>query len=206
MPRGEGANGGLEGRIKLLDLIPKFDGTTDVSEWLQQLEIARVAVNVADITKVLPAFLRGDAFKVYANLPMDKKKSYEDIVEALTTAFGVDEHVAFGNLVTRHWRDGDPVEVYVAELPRLASLANVPERVVRMVLLNGLPTMIGMQLKMTPDVKAMGLDQVVALARSLMAAATGTFDGVPSAWVPDVSARGAGQWTLELWLLQKGGG
>ena len=192
MPRGEGANGGLEGGVKLSDLIPKFDGTTDVSEWLQQLEIARVAVNVADIAKVLPAFLRGDAFKVYANLPLDKKKNYEDVAEALTTAFGVDEHVAFGDLVTRHWRDGEPVDVYVAELWRLASLAVVPERVVRMVLLNGLPTTIGMQLKTTPGIKAMSLDQVVALARSLMAAAMGTFDGGPSGSVAGCVSLGGG--------------
>ena len=185
MPRGEGAaggNGGLEGGVKLSDLIPKFDGTSDVTEWLQQLEVAKVAVGIADVAKVLPAFLRGNAFTVYANLPLEKKKSYEDIAEALTTAFGIDEHVVFQDLVSRSWREGEPVDVYVATLRRLASLAGVGERVVRMVLLNGLPVRVGMPLKTTPSIKEKTLDQVVELARCLMAAASespqlGSFHG-----------------------------
>ena len=168
--------GRLEGGVKLSDLIPTYDGTTDVSQWLQQLEVATTAASITNVTKILPAFLRGDAFAVFANLPADKRARYEAISEALTTAFGMDEHVAFQELVTRRWREGEPVDVFVADLRRLASLAGVQERVVRMVLLNGLLGQVGMQIKTTPGIKTMTMDQVVTLARALMAAAMGQWD------------------------------
>ena len=138
--------------------------------------MATAAASITNVTKILPAFLRGDAFAVFANLPADRRASYEAISEALTTAFGMDEHVAFQELVTLRWREGEPVDVFVADLRRLASLAGVQERVVRMVLLNGLPGQVGMQIKTTPRIKTMTMDQVVTLARALMAAATGQWE------------------------------
>ena len=169
MPGGQG-NGGLEGGVKLSDLIPKFDGTTDVTQWLKQLNVAKVAAKITDVTVVMPAFLRGDVFTVFANLPDDQQQDYAAIADALTVAFGVDEHVAYRELVTRRWRSGEPVDVFVADLRRLASLASMPERSVRMAFMNGLPAKVGMQVKSTPGVKAMTLVQVVELARILMAA------------------------------------
>ena len=61
MPRGEATsgNGGLEGGVKLSDLIPKFDGTTNVSQWLRQLNVAKKAAGITDVATVMPAFLRG---------------------------------------------------------------------------------------------------------------------------------------------------
>ena len=175
MPGGNGQTGGgasasLEGGVKLSDLIPKYDGTSDVSQWLQQLKVAKLAAGINDVALVMPAFLRGDAFTVYANLPEDQQRSYQAIADALTTAFGVDEHVAYRELVTRRWRDGEPVDVFVADLRRLASLSSMPERSVRMAFMNGLPTRIGMAVKSTPGVKTMALVQVIELTRILMAA------------------------------------
>ena len=167
---GQGARSGLEGGIKLSNLIPKYDGTTDVSQWLKQLNVARVAARITDVAMVLPAFLRGNAFTVYANLPEEQQRGYQAIEDALTTAFGVDEHVAYRELVTRRWRDGEPVDVFVADLHRLASLSGMSERSVRMAFMNGLPVGIGMPVKSTPGVKTMSLVQVVELARTLMAA------------------------------------
>ena len=163
----------MEGGVKLSDLISRYDGTGDVTDWLEQLEIAKGPANISDLTKVLPAFLRGDAFRVYKNLAEEKKRDFKAVSEALTTAFGVDENVAFCDLVSRRWREGEAVDVYVAELRRLASLSGSPEHVVRLVLLNGLPEKVGLQLKTTPDIKKMSLDQVVDLARRIMAATTG---------------------------------
>ena len=173
MPGDDGRNGGLEGGVKLSDLISRYDGTGDVTEWLEQLEIAKGPARITDLAQVLPAFLRGDAFKVYKNLSAETKRDFKAVSEALTTAFGVDENVAFCTLVSRRWRDGEAVDVYVAELRRLASLSNTPERVVRLVFLNGLPEKVGLQLKTTPNIRDMAMEQVLDLARRLMAAAPG---------------------------------
>ena len=169
-----GRASGLEGGIKLSDLIPKFDGTTDVSQWLQQLNVARVAAGISDVALIMPAFLRGNAFTVYANLPEDQQRSYQAIAAALTSAFGVDEHVAYRELVARRLRDGEPVDVFVADLRRLASLADMPERSVRMAFLNGLPSRVEMAVKTAPGVKGMSMAQVIDLARVLMATSEAT--------------------------------
>ena len=58
----------------------------------------------------------------------------------------------------------------MADLKRLASLCALPDRVVRLAFLNGLPTRVGAQLKTAPTIKEMTLDMVVDLARRLMAA------------------------------------
>ena len=188
---------GLEGGVKLSDLISKYDGTGDVTEWLDQLQIAKEPAKITDLTQVLPAFLRGDAFKVYKNLPEEEKRDFKAIADALTTAFGVDKHVAFCELVSRKWKDGESVDVYIAELKRLASLAGSPERTVRMVLMNGLPEKVGLQLKTTPNVKEMELKQVVALARRLMAATNGPLDPGPLPGpVISVTNKRTGQWEV----------
>ena len=95
----------------------------------------------------------------------------------------MDEHVAYQELVSRRWRAGEPVDVFVADLKHLASLASLEERTVRLAFMNGLPAGAAMQVKATPGVKALSLAQVVELARTLMAAS-------------DVAEReGLSQWT-----------
>ena len=131
------------------------------------------------MTRVLPAFLRGDAFKVYKNLPEAEKRDFQAISDALTAAFGVDEHMAFCTLVSRRWKDGESVDVYAAELKRLASVAKSDERTVRMVFMSGLPDKVGTQLKTTPGIKAMDFKQVVELAREVMAATAGPLEPGP---------------------------
>ena len=169
----------MEGGVKLSDLISRYDGSSDVTEWLDQLKIAREPARITDLTRVLPAFLRGDAFKVYKNLPEDDKRDFRAISDALTAAFGVDEHVAFCTLVSRKWKDGESVDVYAAELKRLASVAKSDVRTVRMVFMSGLPDKVGSQLKTTPGVKAMEFKQVVELAREVMAATVGPLEPGP---------------------------
>ena len=169
----------MEGGVKLSDLISRYDGTGDVTEWLDQLQIAKEPAKITDLTRVLPAFLRGDAFKVYKNLPEEEKRDFLAISEALTAAFGVDEHVAFCTLVSRKWKEGESADVYVAELKRLATVAKADERTVRMVFMSGLPDKVGNQLKTTPGVKQLGLRQVVELARKIMAAAVGPLEPGP---------------------------
>ena len=177
---GTGTTGAvMEGGVKLSDLISRYDGTGDVTEWLDQIQIAKDPARITDLTRVLPAFLRGDAFKVYKNLPDDEKRDFQAISNALTAAFGVDEHVAFCELVARKWKEGESVDVYVAELKRLAALASSPERTVRMVLMSGLPEKVGSQLKTTPGIKQMQLKQVVDLAREVMAATVGPLEPGP---------------------------
>ena len=169
----------MEGGVKLSDLISRYDGTTDVTEWLDQLKIAKEPAKISDLTRVLPAFLRGDAFKVYKNLPEEEKQDFLAIADALTAAFGMDEHVAFCTLVSRKWKEGESVDVYVAELKRLASVAGTEERTVRMVFMSGLPDRVGNQLKTTPGIKRMELKQVVELARKIMAAMVGPLEPGP---------------------------
>ena len=165
--------GTLEGGCKLSDMIPRFDGSGDVTEWLEQVQDAKGPAKIKNLANVMPAFLRGSAYRVYRNLPEMKKRRFKDIAAALTTAFGMDENVAFCQLVSRRWKEGESMDVYMTEVQRLATLADTPERVVRLVFLNGLPEKIGSSIKMAPDVKSMDLDKVLDLARRIYASSSG---------------------------------
>ena len=71
------------------------------------------------------------------------------------------------------------MDVYAADLKRLATVAKSDERTVRMVFMSGLPDKVGSQLKTTPGIKQMDLKQVVELARKVMAATVGPLEPGP---------------------------
>ena len=87
--------------------------------------------------------------------------------------------MAFCTLVSRRWKEGESVDVYAADLKRLAAVAKSDERTVRMVFMSGLPDKVGSQLKTTPGIKQMDLKQVVELARKVMAATVGPLEPGP---------------------------
>ena len=173
-PRPDGGDGigeGLGGGCSLSDILPKYDSKSDVTEWLENVKDAQAATGIKDMTRVISIFLVGVARTVYRRLSADKKKDMKAIEAALTSAFGMDENVAFCELVSRRWREGESVDVYYDELHLLAELASVESRVVWLVLLNGLPEKVGAELKTKTEIKTMEQDDVVDLARRIMAAA-----------------------------------
>ena len=67
-----------------------------------------------------PLRLTGGAFAVYQQLPDADKQDVLKITKALRTAFAVDSFTAYDQFVARRLQPGETVDVFLAELRRLA--------------------------------------------------------------------------------------
>jgi len=59
---------------------------------------------------------------VYQQLPPDDKKDFGKIKQALYTAFAADSFVAYEQFIARKLQPGETVDVFLAELRKLATL------------------------------------------------------------------------------------
>lgn len=106
-----------------LHLISEFDGTSqEVVEWLVKLELVCKLRDTTELHTVVPLRLTGGAFAVYQQLSSPDKEKYEKIKVALVSAFAADKFVAYEQFVARRLREGESVDVYLANLLRLAEL------------------------------------------------------------------------------------
>ena len=105
-----------------LRLIPEFSGdaTQNVVEWLEKAELVCNLRGIAHLESVLPLRLTGSAFAVYQQLPDADKRDSGNITKALRTAFAVDSFTAYEQFVGRRLQPGETVDVFLAELRRLA--------------------------------------------------------------------------------------
>ena len=105
-----------------LRLIPEFSGdaTQNVVEWLEKAELVCNLRGIAHLESVIPLRLTGGAFAVYQQLPDADKRDSGKITKALRTAFAVDSFTAYEQFVGRRLQPGDTVDVFLAELRRLA--------------------------------------------------------------------------------------
>ena len=155
--------------MRISDFVQPYSGEADVVQWLDKLHhvCRRMKECVAD---VLPLFLEGPAYAVYSEMSDDKKDDANAIAAVLKEAFGLDGFRAYEQLTSRSWRAGEPVDVFLAELRRLAKLAGVDNEVLlRRAFIVGLPTFVSRELRAMADVSTTALPVILDRARALMA-------------------------------------
>ena len=79
---GAGAAAMVVGGCRVKDLIPKFDGSTNLATWADQVRRGRRFFKLDDeqAAAVLPAFLAHQAYDVYAQMPEGDKDSADKIM------------------------------------------------------------------------------------------------------------------------------
>lgn len=157
--------------IRLHDVVKRFGGggEEDVAVWLRQLKLVAKLRNIEDLATVLPLFLDGPAFAVYEQLDESAQADAGLIEAALVTAFGVDAFQAYEEFRARVRQPGEPVDVFLSDLRRLAGIAGVSnDNLLRIAFVVGLPRTVSSQLRATPDIGKMALSGVVSLARALI--------------------------------------
>ena len=155
--------------IKISDLIQPFAGEGDIVQWLDRLTLVskRLKDSLAD---VMPLFLEGPAYAVYCEMPEDLKQDDVAIAATLKEAFGINAFLAYEQFASRKWRAGEPVDVYLAALRRLAKLADVEsEALLRRAFIVGLPSDVSRELRAMTNVGLTALPAIVDRARALMA-------------------------------------
>ena len=156
--------------VKFSDLIKSYDGTGDFLEWVQKLELVAEFQKITELQNFLPLFLNGGAFAVYQGIPTGDKKDYKLVKRFLSSAFSLGPFKAFETFVTRRLREGESVDVYLAELKKLAGLVsdNIDEAWLKCAFVCGLPDEVKSQMQAACSLKKMDLDEVVEKARSLV--------------------------------------
>jgi len=156
--------------IKFSDIIQQFDGSTDFAEWVQKLELVATLQKVGNLAAFLPLFLTGGAFAVYQGLSNDAKSSYESVKAALTSAFSLNRFSAYEQFVTRRLRQGESVDVYLAELTKLATLIeeSPSERLLQCAFVSGLPSDVKRQLLAACSLSDLPLQSITEKARCLL--------------------------------------
>ena len=101
-----------------LKLIPEFNGSTPVLDWVEKVELHCLLSGVKSIEHVIPLRLSGGAFAVYQQLSVEEKQSYEKIKAALYKAFAIDPATAWEQFEARALHPGETVDVYLAELTK----------------------------------------------------------------------------------------
>jgi len=111
--------------IKISDLVKCYEDSAssgDFSEWCDKLELVAKLQKVKDLVSFMPLFLSGPAFAVYRQLSEEVKGDYDRLKAELLLAFGIDGFRAYELLRERSLYEGESVDVYLADLRRLACL------------------------------------------------------------------------------------
>ena len=149
-------------------LIPDFDGTADVVEWLHRVEML-CQLRSVPVMSVLPLRLSGGAFAVWSQLPDASRGSLEAVRSALFAAFALDEHAAYEAFSVRRLRPGESADVFLADLRRLAALfGGMPERGLCCAFVAGLPEGVRQTLRAGSRADGLDLAGVLTRARALL--------------------------------------
>ena len=148
------------------DVIKTFDGSDDVVQWIEKVEMVARLQKIDDITEFLPLFLTGPALAVYQQLDDLGRDDAGTLTRTLIGAFGLNPFKAYEQLTQKKWK-GEPVDAYLAELRRLAKLAGIEGNViVKRAFIVGLPENISRELRATAKIENLGLDAILYKARA----------------------------------------
>ena len=158
-----------------LRIIPEFDGSQPVLEWLEKVELTCRLRSVTELENVIPLRLTGGAFNVYQQLSAEEKRDPCRIKDALLTAFAADKFTAYDQFISRRLRIGESVDVYLSELKRLALLfGGIPETGLICAFVAGLPDSVRQTLRAGTRIESLTLTEVLGRARALLADDCGT--------------------------------
>lgn len=155
--------------VKFSDIIQVFSGDGDFSEWLRKLKLVAKLQKVKDLVAFLPLFLSGGAFAVYEGLDEAIRNSEEELEKALTAAFSPNKYDAYEQFVNRRLRPNESVDVFVADIKRLAALVGpgVPDEMLQCAMLRGLPERMRCQLMASCKLNTMTFAEIVERSRLL---------------------------------------
>ena len=139
-------------------------------DWLDKLDmICSLQRPMADQIVVIPLRLKGSAASVYRQLPEEDRRNPEKVKAALRRAFAPDKFKAYEEFSARRLRSGESVDVFLADLKRLASLfGGLSSDGMCCAFMAGLPDRLKQILRAGARMGSLTLDEVVDRARAVM--------------------------------------
>lgn len=163
--------------LRYSDAVVPYDGTSDFIEWERRYDAAAKIQGIAAET-LLPLYLTGGAFAVYLGIPEEKKTSYEAVKKVLRSAFSPDAFQAYEEYASRRLNSGESVDVYFADLTRLAAAVDndaISQQWLKCKFVAGLPDVVKIQLRAGCVLSDMTTEKVVEKARLLIATSETSF-------------------------------
>lgn len=156
--------------IKFSDIIEKYNGKSDFSDWIDRLEMIADLQDVKDLAKFMPLFLIDGALAVYKGFDPEVRKDYAKVKLLMIDAFCKDKFTVYESLLNRKLKHNESVDVYVADLKRMLLLIdrNCSEEFIKTSFVHGLPDNVKMQLKAACSLTKMTLDEIVQRSRALI--------------------------------------
>lgn len=152
-----------------LKLIPEFDGSTSVVDWVERVELTCRLCGVKQIELVIPLRLTGGALDVYQQLSDEDKVDVSLTKAALYRAFAMDPCTAYEHFTTRTLRAGETVDVFFAALKKLAVLfGGLPERTFVYAFVAGLPPRVKQLLRASTSIEATPIEHLLERARAIV--------------------------------------
>ena len=143
---------------------------------------------IAQLESVIPLRLTGGAFAVYQQLPDADKRDSGKITKALRTAFAVDSFTAYEQFVGRRLQPGERVDVFLAELRRLAvPFGGLSDKILACAFVAGLHDTVKQLLRAGSRMDELPLAHILTRARAVLADEVGVAAAV-SAMTVGVSA------------------
>ena len=164
--------------IKLTDVVRRYSGDEDVVAWLDRLELVcelqKTGESSLDMAIIIPMFLEGPAYDVYAQMNEAERTDACKLKKALKVAFGMSPSLAYAKFKARFLREGESPDAFLAELRRLgrticASASNdaVDEFVVCQ-FVDGLPEPTRSQLRALKSGSDWKVSSVLQCAKSIL--------------------------------------
>ncbi len=92
--------------------------------WMRKLrQMARLYQVEKDLVILIPSFLEERAYAVYEQLPDTVQVDPKLLEQSLYDAFSVRRYGAFEKLRTRKMKDDETVDIFLADIKRLAELS-----------------------------------------------------------------------------------
>lgn len=163
--------------VRVSDLVKNYEDSSvsgDFTEWCEKLELVAKLQKVEDLASFLPLFLAGPAFAVYKQFSEDVKSDFPKLKAELMTSFCESSYSAYDQLRSRTLKEGEAVDVYVADLRRLVTLIGqkTPEPLLKCAFIAGLPVDVATQIKSVAAVEKLSLEELVGRARIMLSTAT----------------------------------
>ena len=160
--------------VKLTDVIKRFNGEGDVSAWIERFEMVwRLQGSEDDPATILPLFLEGVAYEVYAQMAADDKKDSDKLKAGLQSAFGMSPALAYAKFRMRELAGAEAPDAFLAELRRLARAiaggdGQALEPIVLCQFVEGLPEPARSQLRALKSGANWNVSEVLASAKGLL--------------------------------------
>jgi formamidopyrimidine-DNA glycosylase len=151
------------------EVIKPFDGSGDVATWLKKVKLVARIKKIKDTAALIPLYLEGAAFAVYDQISDAEKDCADDVEKALLNAFGQNKFAAYDVFRQRSWCPGEAVDVFLADLRRLAGLADIEDdELIRCAFVCGLPPDVSSTLRAASRIRTASIQTIVEQARVLM--------------------------------------